>query len=711
MYRCISALLFLLFLFIDSSTSSLCVTQLYIVPFPSLIGNNGNGSLAHPYSSLQQALDHIERDYHRNTTAPCRTTIYLYPTHHFVDTIRFRQAHSHTRLTTMNAEDIDFYKKVAAREHEHRRLPMASISGGIPITNWTRINENTFSATLSLPVFVTQLFIENQRIVRTRVPMNHSDYLYYAASLNNSVLARRGFQYVPGQFDYKYLDDAMVIVYHSWTESHHYIDKIISWNHTIFFTNPANYAIGRWAIQGQKRFHIENLCEALAPNSFCFVNKTKTIYLMTNNSYDPTETLIIAPVNEYVLIIAGDDVNKPVEDIIIDNVAIQHGAWNISRRERADRQGAAFLPYAALYIANATSITISNIEISHTGSYGVWIREGTTNINFINSLVTDTGAGGIRLGQMISPVPTPTSSIKIISNEVSYGGNAFPCGVAIFSQRATDVVIADNTVHHYRYTGISIGWEYSYNLSYTSNILVQGNYIYNIGLHILCEQAGIYVLGVQPGTMITNNVIKNVFGYSIFMWGIYLDNAVSQLLISDNIVYNTGWASIFLHYGANNTIINNIFARASLIPPPHPTDPIPDGYSHIAFSENHTSWIATRNIFYDTFQGNNHSMFKSDAPNINVLFNNNVYYNSYGTPLLFGINQTSFAEWQKSGQDDNSVIADPLFAGDVNQCDFFTVQANSPAVKLGFANITKLSKWTPGCSMDDQIDEHQFYHW
>ncbi len=48
---------------------------------------------------------------------------------------------------------------------------------------------------------------------------------------------------------------------------------------------------------------------------------------------------------------------------------------------------------------------------------------------------------------------------------------------------------------------------------------------------------------------------------------------------------------------------------------------------------------------------------------------------------------------------------------EVNQCDFFTIHENSPAAKLGFANITKLSKWTPGCVMDDQIEGQQFYHW
>ena len=57
------------------------------------------------------------------------------------------------------------------------------------------------------------------------------------------------------------------------------------------------------------------------------------------------------------------------------------------------------------------------------------------------------------------------------------------------------------------------------------------------------------------------------------------------------------------------------------------------------------------------------------------------------------------------------MIADPLFIGDVNQCDFFTIQSKSPAAKLGFANITKLAKWTPGCDTDDVNDEKQFYHW
>jgi putative cofactor-binding repeat protein len=709
------ALRWLMLLTIGHSISSLCIkqslsNQLYVVPFPTVLGNDGNGSFQHPYMSLQQALDHIERDYHRGIMIARRTTIHLYPTHHFVDTIRFGLAHSHMRLTTMSAADTAIYADLAAPEHTHRRLTTASISGGVPVTGWTQVSGNTYSAIAPQPIFVNQLFVDNRRVVRSRVPMNYSDYLQYAAPLKDPNQARYGFQYAPGQFDYKSLADAMVVVYHSWTTSHHYIDRLITENNTILFTNPSDRPIGTYDVQGQRRFHIENLCEALVPNSFCFVNETKTVYLMTDGSFDPTKAQIIASVNEFVVILAGDDATKPVEDIIIDNVAIQHSAWNIGRTDQADGQAASFLTSAPLYIANATSIVISNVEVSHTGSYGVWIKEGTSNINFINSLVTDTGAGGIRIGQMIAPIPTPTTSIMIMSNEISYGGNVFPSGVAVISHRATNVVITDNSIHHHRYSGISVGWLWGYAPSYTSNVLIQGNYIYNTGRHILNDQGGIYTLGIQPGTVITGNVIRNVFSYAVFMWGIYLDEGTSEIVVSNNVVYNTGWSSLFQHYGANNTIINNVFARASLAAAPQPGDYNPDGDVRIELAENHTSWTFTRNIVYDTYQGLNHTIYKPD-PGVIAPFSNNVYYNPYGTPLLFGSQQTSFAEWQKTGQDNGSVIADPMFAGDVNQCDFFTIQANSPAAKLGFVNLTKLSKWTPGCDMDDMTIDDQFYHW
>ncbi len=156
----------------------------------------------------------------------------------------------------------------------------------------------------------------------------------------------------------------MVVVYHSYTESHHYIDRLITTNNTVLFTNPSGHPIGEYLIPAQRRFHIENFCEALVFNSFCFENEIKTVYLMTNGSYDPTKVEIITSVREIVVSIASDDATKPVEDIIVDNVAIKHGAWNIDRTALAEGPSAEFLASAALFIDNATS-TLKKKQVSY----------------------------------------------------------------------------------------------------------------------------------------------------------------------------------------------------------------------------------------------------------------------------------------------------------------------------------------------------------
>ena len=679
--------------------------EVYVVPFPSIVGDSGDGSLFHPYSSLRQALDHIKAEYDQDIRSREKTTINLYPTHHFLGDIQLEQVHSHTQITTMKMNETLFYEEILAQEQTHRKLSRAVISGGIQVTNWTKVNETTYSAVVPSSIYVNQLFVDDQRIVRTRVPRNYSDYLHYAAPLKDSKQARYGFEYQSGDFNYSSLVDAMVIVYHSWTESHHYIDRLIPSNNTVLFTNPAAVPIGTFVAQGRRRYHIENLCEALVPNSFCFVNATKTIYLMTDGSYDPNQSQIITSVNETVLSITSDDMNKPVHDIIIDNVGIEHGAWNIDRTQVADAASASFLKSVALFIANATFITVSNVQISHSGSYGIRIREGTSNINVINSRIIDMGGGGVWIGDRTSNMSVSPTLCKILSTEIGYGGNVFLDSVGVLIHQATDIVIADNRIHHLRYNGISVG-QGGYQLS-TRDILIEGNYVYNTGQHILCDQGGIYTLGIQPGTVINNNVVKNVFSNSVFMWGIYLDDGSSQIVVSNNVVYNTGWASLFHHYGANNTIINNVFARSSLS---RANGTNSDGEVRIEKAENHTSWTYTRNVIYDTYQGINALAYKAD-PGVKATFYNNLYFSAYGAPLLFASNLSSFSDWQKSGQDKGSVIADPLFVGNVDQCDFFTVQANSPAAKLGFVNITKLPQWTPGCDTNDETDYTQFYHW
>ena len=195
------------------------------------------------------------------------------------------------------------------------------------------------------------------------------------------------------------------------------------------------------------------------------------------------------------------------------------------------------------------------------------------------------------------------------------------------------------------------------------------------------------------------------------MWGIYLDEGSSEVVVANNVVYETGWASLFQHYGANQSVYNNVFARASSTDRPYPGGEVPDGMVHISIGEPHISWTFAHNIVYDTSPAQNRSAFASQLGVI-APFNDNVYFNTHRAQMLFGAPPVTFAEWQKAGHDANSLIADPLFASDVAQCDFFTLRPDSPAAQRGFVNLTKPSMWTPGCITDETgVKERQFYHW
>jgi hypothetical protein len=62
---------------------------------------------------------------------------------------------------------------------------------------------------------------------------------------------------------------------------------------------------------------------------------------------------------------------------------------------------------------------------------------------------------------------------------------------------------------------------------------------------------------------------------------------------------------------------------------------------------------------------------------------NNLYYDARRKDIRFA--DKSFAEWKASGQDEGSLIADPLF---VNARNFdFRLRAESPALQMGFHQI------------------------
>jgi hypothetical protein len=221
------------------------------------------------------------------------------------------------------------------------------------------------------------------------------------------------------------------------------------------------------------------------------------------------------------------------------------------------------------------------------------------------------------------------------------------------------------------------------------------NYIHHIGQYFLSDLGAIYTCGLSNGTIITNNVLHDIYGYSLFDWGLYLADGTSQLMITNTIVYNTGSAGLMMIYGFNNTFENNILARSS-----NQSDGALSLYRRE--SSDHLSFTFRHNIIYDIVNESGRWIFQVQAPDPFsapfVSMDYNCYFNTYQNMMIFGLGRLVFSEWQETSHDMNSFITDPLFVHAENECNFFNLPIDSPAVdKLGFKPIKQLSQWKSGC--------------
>ncbi len=189
---------------------------------------------------------------------------------------------------------------------------------------------------------------------------------------------------------------------------------------------------------------------------------------------------------------------------------------------------------------------------------------------------------------------------------------------------------------------------------------------------------GIYTLGVQPRTVIRSNLFHDIAGLKYGGWGIYLDEGSTNILVENNIVYNTTHGGFHQHYGLENMIRNNIFAFGR------------DAQIQRSRAESHLSFTFERNIVY----WREGELLAGSWVDRNFFLDNNVYWHIGAGGFKFA--GFSWSEWQNMGFDTHSLIADPLFV-DPDSGDF-TIKPESPALSLGFISIdiTKTGVVTEG---------------
>ncbi len=518
--------------------------------------------------------------------------------------------------------------------------------------------------------YFRQLAVNDQRQKRSREP-NTGFYLRKEALSDTSFRFRKG-----DMHSWHNLDDVDVVVFHSWNESRFRIKHLDEQKNIVQFRDPkARHPIGWRGAGGPNRYYIENTLEGLTqPGEWYLDRQSGQLYYWPTDKMD--NALVVAPVLKQLLRLQGDIAKKSyVEYLTFDGFTFCDSDWTLPKNGYPDCGDVGDIVKPSAITFQATRYCqLQNNRIKNVGTYAVEVT-GDGNLVSRNEIV-DIGGGGII-----------TRSYGKERNTISYNhihrcGLVYPSAVGINIDDGGGTIV-HNLIHDVSHSGVyARHWGTATQPKERANqqqgLAIEYNEIYNVMLNIH-DGAGIFIR--DSNISIKNNLIHdvNAQGDRCPGWGIYLGCETRDTTVQDNVVYGTVESVHVWYHDRNILITNNIFVGPQKCQ---------INYQNPA-NLRHEQITFVRNIVYCTKMGG-HLFSVSGSRSLPVKSDYNVIFSTIGCvlkdPVIKGLPKIqSFADWNKSGLDEHTITADPLFVDMKN--NNYALKPNSPAFKVGFKPI------------------------
>ena len=282
------------------------------------------------------------------------------------------------------------------------------------------------------------------------------------------------------------------------------------------------------------------------------------------------------PVLETLVEVVGT-ADHPVRDITIKGVTFSHTTWmrpsekghvplqagmylteayklrpqmDRLNNHKLDNQGWLGRADAAVEVRHAENVSFEGCHFEHLGGSGLDYVVGCKGGTVTHCTFNDIAMNGLVVGSF-SPEGLEThlpyqpadtrevcSGLTIEQSEFYDVSNEDWGCVAICAGYVSGINIEHNTIHDVSYTGISLGWGWNRDEVCMKNNRVHANLIYNYAQHMY-DCAGIYTLGNQPGTLISENVVRDIARPSYVhdpnhWFYLYTDEGSSNITVRDN---------------------------------------------------------------------------------------------------------------------------------------------------------------------------------
>jgi len=514
-----------------------------------------------------------------------------------------------------------------------------------------------------------QLFVNGKRQTRARIP----DEGYYHAE---KALGDVAFKFKEGDFKkWHNLNDVEVVVFHSWNESRFLISELNEEERTVTFLDPkARHPIGWGGGGGANRYYIENVFEGLEqPGDWYLDQHTGELYYWPVDNIENAE--VIAPVLNQLIRFEGGIKEQHVQYIKVCGFTFSDTDWMLPKEGYPDCGDVGdIVEPSAITLENARYCTLEDNCIRNVGTYALELTGYGNQI--VGNEIYSTGGGGIISRNY-------DDECNVISyNHIHHCGEVYPSAVGINIDDGGGV-ISHNLIHDISHSGVyTRHWATEHQPIERENqeqgLIIEYNEIYDV-MQKINDGGGLFVR--DSNIIIRNNLIHDVFSYSSRCpgWGIYLGCETRDTRVENNVVYRAREGVHVWYSDRNITMENNIFMDGELS----------QIYYQNPRDRHHENIRLLRNII--CYAKADSALFRiSGERSTPVESDYNVFFCAESdiakAPIIQGLQGVStFEEWQESGFDKHSIIANPLFVD--SDSDDYSLKPDSPAFKLGFKPI------------------------
>jgi hypothetical protein len=460
------------------------------------------------------------------------------------------------------------------------------ISGGIPVTGWTKGSGNVWSAPVPAGLHTRQLYVNGVRANRA------------SGALPTKITATtaKGYTTADATMDNWRNPKDIEFVYTGglggWTEPRCPVAAISPT--TITMAQPCwtntNNRLARttsqaWNLVGRPKLHtlptlVDNAFELLdSPGEWYLDRSLNRVYYLPRSGENLATAAVVASVLE-TLVSGTGTVSAPIHDITFSGLQFSYATWlrpaggdglsEVQATVSLTGTGAGNTQGLCTNVSGGTcpygnwTTTPGNVSFRYTrnvsflgdgfvhlGATGLDLGDGTQTTTVQGCVFTDIAGNGLQLGGLDRPLATGAdrTSRNTVSDNHFYGlPTEFHGGVAVDVGYAERTTIAHNQIDSVAYTGISIGWggwldkiQKPAQPNYATLNRVTDNLIFDHML-VLNDGGGIYVNGIQGadlahGLTISGNVIHDERGQPNSK-GIYTDNGATSVTITGNALYH-----------------------------------------------------------------------------------------------------------------------------------------------------------------------------